>query len=198
MLQLGINYQKIDFNRKEVCVYHFVDDEVEAKYPICGGKIKSLDVIGSPERLIKEIQSGKEPSFHDENDRMCGKCVKAYLAPGTEAQKTARRKSRLEKRKKLKAEEREQFEKKRAFKQAVAAKFINACPGCASEIITKPHGFNDKCAECKNCNIKWEFIVTRMENDDFEIKGYHNQDYRGYLATGNLASEQLSQGWKKR
>src|SRR5215211_5658656 len=126
MLSIGVHLITTDYNRRSVLVHHLLDDVTGEPLPICGADLEPRS-DGDAGDFVEAIQRGAEPMSKDDSERMCGRCKRICLSPGTEEEKSAKRLERW-KRKQAKLRVIEKC------KQTIITKQLDRCPQCGSSL----------------------------------------------------------------
>lgn len=188
MLGVGINVVSADYNRRTVIVHHLTDDISGQPLPICGADITDLSNDGDATGLLEDIRLGKEKLFSDESSRMCGRCCRIYLRPGTDEEKSVQRLNRWKKR-----QARE--EQLKTYKKLIIARHLNLCPTCDSTITPQPpEGYDDAEGVCTVCNVTWSFSVLPKPTGEFAIWAHEEEKFR-WRVNGNIQNPQVKLEW---
>lgn len=182
-IALGITFTKRNFNQEEWCVRHFVYCHKNKKLLLCGSRVSDIDLVGSASPEIEKIKKGEIPTYKDENDRICSKCVSSILAPGNNFTKIQKLIKRYEKSLATKTEQKNKTSTEEIlldlFKDKIYTLFFAKCLNC-SEPVSKPEikGFSKKIT-CQNCNFIYGITIYKgslsgsfeaiIDNQDFSV-----------------------------
>jgi len=190
MLRVGVNSVGTDYNRETVYVHHLTDEIAGKTIPICGADIFSLIDGGDADSMIDLITRGQKPFSDDGSSRMCVRCARAYLAPGTEEEKSEKRLVRW-RRKEARSKLLE------SNKLLVLSQWLNRCPKCLETIVVKePPGYYSAGAYCDRCRLEWSFLISVEPSGSFVIWADDDVEVHSGRAEGHINLKEIVWNWR--
>jgi len=190
MLSIGVNFRRIDYNRKGVMVHHVTDDIVGKPLPICGANADNLLSCDDAEYVLENLGRADFDYFKNETDVMCGRCKKIYLSPKPEEEKSKKRLSRWN----------ENENRKRLIKkyESELTKYLEKCPKC--EEVTKsaePLDFSRAyTTACDSCGLVWTFLRIAKHTGQFVIWVRDETRLHDGKLSGHIHDAEMSWEWR--
>lgn len=188
MLSIGVHLITTDYNRKSVLVHHLLDDVTGKPLPICGADLE-LHSDGDAADFVEAIQRGDEPISNDDSERMCGRCKRICLSPGSEEEKSTKRLKRWNRKQaKLKVIE--------TYEQEIIAQQLDRCPKCRSLLNARePLGYEDHHANCDGCFLEWTFGILARADGTFTVFADDASEQHSGRAQGQVGLKEMVWKW---